>query len=122
MGKNTTVRGTPVRRSPSPIGDSTKAELKISLIKQCLFCSLSWKTNKYCHDISELSTLEDCELCASNPYVDLSPLYCCKPTNRSSCCSPSLLELPSVLTGPGPRCRAGQLYSKYKRRCITLYI
>jgi len=82
--------------------------------------SLSWKTNKYCHDISGLSTLEDCELCASNPYTDLSPLYCCQPTNRTTCCQPSLLELPSVLIRRGG-CKAGQVYSKYKRQCIRLY-
>jgi len=82
--------------------------------------SLSWKSEKYCHDISALPTLEDCEMCPTNPYIDLSPMSCCKPANRTSCCQHSLLELPSVIIRKRG-CPSGQVFSNYRRRCIRLY-
>ena len=75
----------------------------------------------HCQDISSLGDLGGCELSVSNPDVDLSPLKCCSPSNRTECCKTSAVELPSVFIEGKRKCRNGYLFSKRRGGCLRLF-
>ena len=119
--RHTTVSGT---RAGTTLFSLTGKTTRYSSVRLYhLKCSsLSWKKNGFCHDVSHLTDIRDCELCVSNSDFDLSPLRCCSPSNRTQCCQTFHVDLPSVLLGGGRRrCRRGQIYSKFRGGCIPLF-
>jgi len=56
----------------------------------------TWRRHKFCHNISELESLGDCELCVTNPDLKFSPLKCCTANNRKQCCYPNFIATAAI--------------------------
>ena len=76
--------------------------------------------NRYCHDVSDIEDPNQCELFPANKDIDGSSLKCCSPADRSSCSGSLFIQSTSVIFG-SRKCKRGQIWSRYKKKCIKVY-
>merc|ERR1711953_129918 len=69
----------------------------------------TWE-NRYCHDVSEIEDVTQCDLSPANTDTNGSPMKCCSAENRSTCRRHN-----TIVTGPARS-------SKRKRRCRRGYV
>ena len=78
----------------------------------------SWE-NRFCHDVSDIQDVNQCELYPFNPDLDGSPMRCCIPGDRSTC--ETRFIQPLGLTGSASGCAARKIWSRRFKRCVPLF-
>ena len=100
----------------SPTGKSCEIRGEIMKFIKSLH-SLSWE-NRYCHTVTGIEDVNQCDLYPTNTDIDGSPMKCCSVANRSTCSRQNLVT-PNLASGPST-CGRGWLWSRFLKKCFRL--